>query len=125
MSIGQNRCEHHKLRVMREVATRFLVLVLISAMTPGALELSENLFHLAWQGHAAHESADGDDHGPVDDEHGCTPSQHFCGCHSSLAFAQVPTPAADGPSHLAFLFNFRLEPTSAAPPRGVDRPPRA
>ena len=66
-----------------------LSVFLVYLMTPGAVEITENLAHLAAHGDIAH----GNDHGDTQssDEHGCSGPYHFCVCHHSAAFvpAQV------------------------------------
>lgn len=78
---------------LRQILRQLLALVLMLSLLPGLVELVENVEHLLHDGHLAHgaqhdqersadKHADGHDQG-LDDEHGCTPMAHHCGCHSS------------------------------------------
>ena len=113
------------MHVMRNVLTKLWTLLLILAMTPGMVELSENVFHWVWQGHAAHEAADGDHHGPEDEEHGCTPSMHLCGCHANLAFTPSAAPTTSQPSRFSSVGPTDARVVSPGAHMPVDRPPRA
>jgi hypothetical protein len=75
---------------------RLLVaLLVLVGLIPGGAEVLENLEHLAHDGHFAHDEAHADaqgealleeeGHGDENDEHGCTPMMHVCGCHTSLS----------------------------------------
>ena len=110
---------------MRRAPSKLWALILILAMTPGIVELSENMFHLVWQGHTAHEAADGDHHEPTDTEHGCTPGMHFCGCHSNLVCQASLGPTVNEPSRLYALNTVSVALTSTGVHLTVDRPPRA
>jgi len=118
----------------RKVTKLVLVACLVWGLTPGLAVAAENLWHVATTGHAAHAPlpsavADslvpGDDHAPVDAEHGCSGAFHFCFCHHSLV--SLPTTVVTG------------APLGAPPGRaacgsgrapsdpilsGLDRPPR-
>jgi hypothetical protein len=103
----------------------FIALVLIHLMTPGSVELTENLIHFVASGHGAHSLPD-DAHQPDDDEHGCSGPYHFCDCHHSSGFLNVSffaIGAALGNSQqLAWsAADAPLDPFLA----GLDRPPRA
>ena len=63
---------------------RWLALLLVLAIAPGTMEIVERAVHFAKYGDLA--DADGDKHGtsPLGaDEHGCSGTFHFCGCHGS------------------------------------------
>ncbi len=65
----------------RAVLKRLLAIALLIVITPAAAELAEAVAHLASHGDWVH-SNDGQ-HQPIGhDEHGCTPSLHFCLCHA-------------------------------------------
>lgn len=61
------------------------IIILIALITPGAAEVAENVWHFLSQGHEAHAAEFGADHRETDDEHGCTPLGHLCGCHQASA----------------------------------------
>lgn len=72
-------------RVLRLLAT---LLVCIS-MLPGWVEIVENIEHLVHDGHLAHLGDHAGDeevahHDALEAEHGCTPTNHTCGCHASV-----------------------------------------
>ena len=66
-----------------------LCALVVFGLLPGAAELVENLEHLVHDGHlrhsTAHEVAADDEACDGDEEHGCTPLDHHCGCCTSLA----------------------------------------
>jgi hypothetical protein len=63
------------------VLKRLLAILLLIVVTPAAAEVAETVAHLASHGDYVH-SNDGH-HPPMgQDEHGCTPSLHFCLCHT-------------------------------------------
>ena len=74
--------------------SRVVAVFLAFLMVPGAAELVESAVHLIDEGHLPHSvlpesvtaESGGDEHGPSDPEHGCTPSFHLCGCHSGLSY---------------------------------------
>jgi hypothetical protein len=98
------------------VLKRLLAVVLLIVVTPAAAEVAEAVAHFAAHGDWVH-SNDGQ-HPPMGhDEHGCTPSLHFCLCcagspatirsmpdgvpvDTALARASAP-PAADRLGRLA------------------------
>lgn len=111
---------------MTSLAARILVAVLVWALTPGLLEVSENVWHLVAAGHTAHAASQGADHEPAGDEHGCTGTFHLCSCHHTLASDLVPAPAGPGPGQTrGGLRPHGPEgfPEPALP--GPDHPPRA
>lgn len=74
---------------MRVLFRQLLLLVLCVTLTPGWMELVENVEHLVHDGHLAHQGAHDDDqhvaaHDALEAEHGCTPVSHICGCHASI-----------------------------------------
>lgn len=67
----------------------FATLLVCISMLPGWMEIVENLEHLVHDGHLAHLSDhDGDEelanHQAIEAEHGCTPTNHTCACHTSV-----------------------------------------
>ncbi|MCB9759091.1 MAG: hypothetical protein H6739_04560 [Alphaproteobacteria bacterium] len=72
-------------RLLRHLTTLMMVLSLL----PGLPEILESVEHLLHDGHLPHsaqheaEQADEDHSATADAEHGCTPTAHHCGCHSS------------------------------------------
>ena len=83
-SIGYAASVHHRVRK----ALRFILLALvIVGIMPGTHEIAETVGHLIHEGHLPH-SAQHDrvaisEQLPSDDEHGCTPIDHHCECHTS------------------------------------------
>jgi hypothetical protein len=59
---------------------------LVYLMTPGSLELTESLAHLAVHGDTAHADAEGHGDGDGADEHGCSGGYHLCVCHHANGF---------------------------------------
>lgn len=110
---------------VRSLLQRLLVLGIVGSMTPGLSEAGENLWHLLRTGHTAHAQAEGSDHAPEGDEHGCTGTFHLCSCHhSSPSTLTVATVAYALPSteHRS-----RLRPLKEQSPDlpGLFHPPRA
>lgn len=73
---------------MQSLLRQLLTLVVVVAMLPGVQVLVETVDHLLHDGHLPHSEQHEVDqqteaHQGVDDEHGCTPIQHRCGCHAS------------------------------------------
>lgn len=110
---------------MRRVVP-IIAVVMVYAMTPGALELTENAVHLIRHADTAH--ADGAHAEDSDrDEHGCSGTYHACTCHSSPHFVDnSQSPRTAGPVRV------RAEAPPARPEladsgfvREIDRPPRA
>jgi hypothetical protein len=73
---------------------KICALLLSLAMMPGAFEVIETAAHLVTEGHMAHAVAEDDHHSPTGPEHGCTPTFHFCGCHTSMTFLSPQNPPA-------------------------------
>lgn len=74
---------------VRASLRKLLTFLLCLSLTPGWMELLENLEHLLHDGHLAHvvehnEHEDVATHDALEAEHGCTPVSHICGCHSSI-----------------------------------------
>jgi hypothetical protein len=79
---------------MRRVLRTLLTLLMCVSLTPGWVELLENLEHLVHDGHlahtedhlahAGHDHEDSSAHEALEAEHGCTPMSHSCGCHVSV-----------------------------------------
>jgi hypothetical protein len=68
-------------RQARRVFKRLVAIAVLVVVTPSVAEVAEAVVHLAWHGDYVH-SHDGQ-HQPIgQDEHGCTPSLHFCLCHA-------------------------------------------
>lgn len=77
--------------MLRRALRLLLVSFVILGLVPGSVEIVENVEHLVHDGHVAHSDAHeaavsaGHETGhDLGDEHGCTPLQHQCGCHSSV-----------------------------------------
>lgn len=110
---------------MRRIFLTGLAVLLLAGLLPGVGELVENVVHLATQGHLAHAEANGDTHGPLDAEHGCTGALHICSCCVSVSYlaGKVPTTGPGIPLPTS------REPEGvrigAFPPRGLDHPPKA
>ena len=61
---------------------RLLAIAVLIVVTPSAAEVAEAVVHLASHGDYVHAHDGG--HQPIgQDEHGCTPSLHFCLCHAA------------------------------------------
>jgi len=73
----------------------YVAVLLIYLMMPAAIEITENLVHLALTGHAAH-AIDDAAHRPDDPEHGCSGPLHVCPCHASTAFTVARSTVAVG-----------------------------
>jgi hypothetical protein len=111
---------------MRALSKLLVVSSLVLLVTPGLLEATENLWHLAAAGHTAHSSEAGADHQPTGDEHGCTGSFHLCSCHRSPpSQTEARARLADGGVRSASAV--ALERTAWDDPcaRGVDHVPRS
>jgi hypothetical protein len=83
---------HGRLTVMRLrlLLRKLLTLFLVVSLLPGLPEIVESLEHLLHDGHMPHSEqhesekyAESHDQG-LDEEHGCTPMSHNCGCHMSV-----------------------------------------
>jgi hypothetical protein len=61
------------------VLNRLLAIVMLVVATPAVTEVAEAVAHLASHGDYVH-SNDGHHQPMGQDEHGCTPSLHFCRC---------------------------------------------
>ncbi len=61
-------------------------MALLYVMTPGSTEIAQNVYHLVFEGHDAH---DHPEHAE-DEEHGCSGPYHMCACHSTVAFQVAP-----------------------------------
>jgi hypothetical protein len=62
-----------------QVLKKVLAIVLLVVVTPAVAEVAEAVAHLASHGDYVH-SKDGQHRPMGQDEHGCTPSLHFCHC---------------------------------------------
>lgn len=60
-----------------------IILAVIQGLSPALRESVEMVVHLATSGHLAHFEPGETDLGDVDDEHGCAPTAHHCGCCAS------------------------------------------
>jgi hypothetical protein len=102
-----------------------IAVLMVYAMTPGALELTENAVHLVRHADTAH--ADGDHAEDSDrDEHGCSGTYHACTCHSSPHFVDnsvAPRAAAPLPAPTVRL-PVIVAPVDSGFARDIDRPPR-
>ena len=70
---------------MKRISAAALALLLLWALVPAVGELIENAVHFAEEGHAAHAAPDGDQHDPLDTEHGCAGAVHLCHCCASMS----------------------------------------
>lgn len=61
---------------------KLLAIVLMFALLPMATEVLEAGVHFLHHGDFVHSA---DHAAPTDDEHGCTPLFHICGCHGTAA----------------------------------------
>ncbi len=61
---------------------RALVFCCVGMTTPGAFEAIEDLLHVAYDGHTAHDAG----HDAHEREHGCTGTFHVCSCCASPMF---------------------------------------
>jgi hypothetical protein len=75
---------------LRLLLRKLLTLFLVVSLLPGLAEIVESLEHLLHDGHMPHSEqhesekyAEYHDQG-LDEEHGCTPMSHNCGCHTSV-----------------------------------------
>lgn len=111
---------------VKSVGKHVLVVVLLWGLTPGLVEVTENVWHLAVAGHMAHAPGHGPSHAPHGDEHGCSGPFHLCSCHHSLAFDLIP---ALGALRLREPWRevSRAGADAVSEPSlpGLDRPPRA
>ncbi len=75
---------------LRLLLRQILTLILVVSLLPGLAELVESVEHLLHDGHLPHsEQHEGEKYteshdDSLDDEHGCTPMAHHCGCHASM-----------------------------------------
>lgn len=110
---------------MKRLAIVCFSLVLLWTLAPGMGELVENGAHFLAEQHLAHDAADGDEHAPLDPEHGCTDTAHLCSCHVSHKFL-----AAALFNHSAHTRRTSMPaPTAIQAPQtlggGIDHPPKA
>ena len=75
--------------LMRRRLVQLAVLALVFSITPGALELVENVAHAMAHGDAAHVDDGGHSKGSPTDEDGCSGATHACSCCHSLRFIPV------------------------------------
>ncbi len=74
---------------LRLLLRKILTLLLVVSLLPGLSEIVENVEHLLHDGHLPHsEQHDSEKYAEshedgLDEEHGCTPMSHNCGCHAS------------------------------------------
>jgi hypothetical protein len=104
---------------LRLLLRKLLTLLLVVSLLPGLPEIVENLEHLLHDGHLPHSEqhesekyAESHDDGH-DEEHGCTPMSHHCGCHTSMLGI-----LADGSPDLR-----RPPPTAEGRPFGTESTP--
>lgn len=100
--------------------------LLVYAMMPGALEITENAVHLLRHGDTAHADEQHAQDGPSD-EHGCSGTYHACTCHSSAQFVSGPAaPMLPPAAHVAqaIVVGPADAPTDGFS-REIYRPPRA
>lgn len=110
---------------MRRRLLTLFVLFLAVSMTPGAVELLENVAHAVTHGDAAHADDAGHSERSSKDEHGCSGAVHTCRCcHSAHYVASegttlLVTRTSRARRHLA-----PTAPPCDPPPLRVFRPPR-
>lgn len=97
--------------------------VLLFALTPGVDEVFEQLVHVLATGHVAHLTEGERDLGH-DDEHGCRPNAHACGCCTNVPVVHAAVDRWTTPPRLAGV----IVGGEASPPRDpsldqVFRPP--
>jgi hypothetical protein len=94
------------------VLKRFFAIALLFTVTPAPAEVTEAIAHLASHGDYVH--ANDGHHPPMgQDEHGCTPSLHFCLCHTG-APATIRSMSSDGAP-------IDMAPARTSAPRAADR----
>ncbi|MES2304645.1 MAG: hypothetical protein V4558_04020 [Gemmatimonadota bacterium] len=64
---------------------RLLFFLMLCLLTPIGPELGEWAFHFAGEGDFVHASAPSHPGSMPEPEHGCSTTQHVCGCHSGLS----------------------------------------
>jgi len=74
---------------LRLLLRKLLTMLLVVSLLPGVPELVENVEHLLHDGHLPHSEQHerakyAENHDGLDEEHGCTPMSHLCGCHASV-----------------------------------------
>jgi len=75
---------------LRLLLRKLMTLLLAATLLPGLSEIAETIEHMLHDGHMPHsaqheqEQITEDHHDGLDDEHGCTPMAHHCGCHASM-----------------------------------------
>jgi hypothetical protein len=67
-----------------------LIVVLLNGLVPGFGEALELVVHYAASGHVAHFEPGESDLGSSDQEHGCGPIAHHCGCCLSQSVVLTP-----------------------------------
>jgi hypothetical protein len=67
---------------MRDRLIFFLMLVILTPVGP---EVGEWALHFASEGDFVHASSSDHRNSPPEPEHGCSTTQHICGCHSGLS----------------------------------------
>jgi len=105
--------------------SQLAVLGLAALVTPGVVEVTENLWHLATRGHEAHAAEAGADHAPDGREHGCSGTFHLCTCCHTAPAAAAPPPSstiADAPEPSLASGGGAAPRSPFLPP--LDRPPQ-
>ncbi len=65
----------------------YIAVFTVYCMTPGAVEVIENVIHVTQNGHTAH-AFDDDYHTPQGVEHGCAGTLHVCSCCQTPVFVR-------------------------------------
>ena len=104
---------------------RLLIVLLVLQLAPGLGELIESAWHLAEHGDFVHSVEGEHQGGEREDEHGCSPLMHLCGCHASAATTPATTiritrPAAPAPTLAPAFLDGRSGRDAEPPPH---RPP--
>lgn len=102
-----------------------MVMALLACFLPGAGELVENAAHFVQHGHFAHSLPDGDTHGPLPAEHGCTGAVHLCACCTGPAALLSVTTGLIRDNESVFLAGPRMLPLPSVSPSAIYHPPRA
>ena len=102
-----------------------LAVLLLAGLIPGVGELVENVVHLATRGHLAHAEANGDTHGPLDAEHGCTGALHVFSCCVSVSYLAGKGASIDPGVSLPTSREPEGVRIGTLPPSGLDHPPKA
>lgn len=110
---------------VRNALPKLLVLALAWTLTPCLTEVTENLWHLATEGHSAHAAEESPDHAPQDEEQDCNGTFQRCSCHHIKASDLVPAPLPPAEAPGRGLHAARSAAATEPSPHRLERPPRA